>query len=153
MNDSDKKELYAPSTARLYVKMATISGEGVDYAIVDDSRDVVAGGRTFRHTSFTYAPPDPSASSGTSTMGIDDLDLVLTSMIAGKRGPFEVSVWVVDRDDPDVPVTDVNTHDVTKMAFSSDGKVSLTLGELTTPLSFTASRYGYGATDVPGLFG
>lgn len=152
MNESDKKELYAASTGKLYVKVCTITGTGVDYAVVDDARDLVIGGKTYRHTSFTYAPPDSSAESGSSTMTIDDTDLVLTSLIAGKRDPLEVSVWVVERNDPGTPVTEVNIHDVVKMSFSS-GKVSLSLGELTTPLSYNASRYSYGTTDFPGLFG
>lgn len=152
MTNADKKEMYAASTGKVYVKVCTITGTGMDYAIVDDARDLVVGGKMYRHTSFTYAPPESSAESGSSTMTIDDLDLVLTSLVAGRRGALEVSVWVVDRDNPDTPVTDVNTHDVVKMSFSS-GKVSLSLGELTTPLSYNASRYSYGTTDFPGLFG
>lgn len=153
MTDSGKRELYAQSTAKLYVKVCTITANGVDYAIVDDARYLVVGGKTYRHTSFTYSPPDPSAESGSTSMTIDDVDLALTSLLAGKRGPIVVSVWVVDRDDPSTAVTDVNTHEVTKMVFSSSGQVSLTLGELVTPLAFNASRYSYGVTDFPGLFG
>jgi hypothetical protein len=153
MTNAQKNELFAASTRKAYLMICQITGTGVAYRIVQDSVDHVISGQTFVHTDFSYSPPDPSAQDSTASVTIDDTDRMLTGLIAGKRDTLDVTIGVVDSDDMTVYIEGPFEHTVTSKSFSpADGKVTLKLSSLTR-LGYNASRYSYGTTEFPGLFG
>lgn len=149
MNDRLIWNIQSESSSICITEAVTLKWKGGIIKLVNNNEAISIGGEEYTPCGLSFTPPSSSGRDG--ELRIDDTDGSLTYILQ-QTEKMEISISLIDAEDPEEPLDGPADFDAESFTSSSDGSCTIVLSSR-SKLSYGLSKLTYSAKIFPGLFG